>query len=199
MSGTLDNSALIAPFMPDEDDGDTFVYSELLDRSKKGGTSNRVRYVRAYFHRSRTEFEEQLPEMRHVAEATGARVYTRLSPRSFKTVGKLCAQLMLERVLAEQWNLMRHAYMSACGKATPLRKLWLYDVDEETDRTRAFGAWLSDKGYLQATIPSRQGVHYIVTPHDVREPANVFEQGWALMGSLHKDNPTNTYVPAGAR
>lgn len=187
---TIDNSQLIAPFMPPEDDGDTFLYTELLDRSKKT-SGNRARLVRTYYHRSRAEFEAQMPAIRHLCEAIGVRAYTRLSPRSFKAVGKLCATLMLQHVLDRQWGLLRYAYGSACGRVRPTEKLWLFDIDGDNQHTRAFRSQLSDTGFVVAVIPSRQGWHYITKPH--AKPIGM------IGVSLHKDNPTNLLIPVGAK
>jgi hypothetical protein len=35
----LDNSEIVRNFVPEHDDGDTYVYSELLDRSKTKGNN----------------------------------------------------------------------------------------------------------------------------------------------------------------
>jgi hypothetical protein len=89
--------------------------------------------------------------------------------------------------------LLRHDYASACGRSTPVEKLWLFDVDEETPDTRAFGAWLEQMGHLRATIPSRKGLHYIAHPFDwTKGPINA-------SCTLHKDNPTNLLIPVGAK
>jgi hypothetical protein len=194
----IDNSELIAPFMPAENDEDTFCYTELLDRRIKAGTSNRTRLVRTYYHQSRQAFEEHLPEMRLLCVTLGVRAYTRLSPRSFAAVGKLCAQIKLQRVIEERYWLLRHAYASACGKVAPLRKLWLYDVDLETDETRHLGVWLAEQGLLRATIPTRKGLHYITDPHDPRRVQDLIAHGHGPAVALHRDSPTCLFIADGA-
>jgi hypothetical protein len=72
----LDNTDLVRPFVPPTDDGDTFVYTELLDRTKKKG-NNGVRIVKTFYHRSQADFDRHLPAMKSLCDATKVRAYTR--------------------------------------------------------------------------------------------------------------------------
>lgn len=194
----VDNHELIAQFMPAEDDGDTFLYTELLDRSRRAGGSNRRRLLRMFRHASRAQFLEQWPQIQALCDATNCRAYTRLAPRSHKRVGKLFTQLTVEACVEERWDGMSYLYARALGRSTPVEKRWLFDVDEITPASEALGASLSESGLLLATVPSRAGLHYIAKPHRLhRHPATglpVTPPGV----SLHTDNPTNLYIPAGA-
>lgn len=188
---SLDNSALIAEFVPEEDDGDKFVYTEMLDRTAKKGNNNH-RLVKSFFHRSRDEFWKQWPTIKELCDLTKTRAYTRLAPRSFKKIGKEYLVLVAEAAAQENWNHMKALYNSACGRSSPLQKMWLFDVDYPDVDSEIFGKWLDDSDLLLAAIPSRKGLHYISMPFDPRKvamPNNI---------SLHKDNPTNLYIPEGA-
>jgi hypothetical protein len=185
---SVDNSKLIAEFCPDGDDGDTFVYTEMLDRSNRRG-NNGNRLVKSFFHRSKDEFWKQWPTIKELCDMTQTRAYTRLAPRSFKKVGKEFLVLVAEAAAQENWNHMKALYNSACGRTGPIKKLWLFDVDDPDDDSRVFGTWLQAAGHLVGTIPSKSGLHYISNPFDPRlvaMPSNI---------SLHKDNPTNLYIP----
>lgn len=222
----LDNSELILPFVPQRDDGDTFIYTELLDRSKQQG-NNGFRMLRTYYHRSQDEFREQMPEIRRMCEDNKVRAYTRLAPRSWKKVGKLHCELVVEASLTDNWIAHKALYHRACGTVTPNEKLWLWDVDEISPISERFGVWLQQhaaprgtgkRPLLRAIIPSKKGVHYISDPFDVRRlvdgmPGSMDLRGVALKHSadgdvvadldahqisLHKDNPTNLYIPQSA-
>lgn len=187
----LDNAELIERFVPPENDGDTFIYTELLDRSSGKGRKS-ARLIRTFYHQSKEQFIGQLPLIRTLCEATGARAYTRLAPRSFRAVGKTFGLLVVEAALSGVYHNMRNLYSRACGTVTPNTKLWLYDVDEITVASEALRARLEELGLLVACIPSRKGVHYIThphAPHAVAVPASI---------ALHRDNPTNLYVPDAA-
>lgn len=196
----LDNSKLIAEFIPAADDGDTFIYTEMLDRTAKKGSNNH-RLVKSFFHRSQEEFWKQWPTIQQLCDMTKTRAYTRLAPRSFKRVGKEFTQLVVEAAMQENWDHMKALYNSACGRTSPIQKLWLFDVDKIDDETRRFAVLLEDSGYVRGRIPSRKGEHIITIPFDPRPfVGNRIDSGWTAWGeiSLHKDNPTNLYIPEGA-
>lgn len=187
----LDNSELILPFVPDHFDGDTFVYTEMLDRGKRKG-NNGHRLVKTFYHRSREEFAEQLVVIKKLCDMTLTRACTRLAPRSYKKVGREFTRLVVETALTENWAGMKTLYARACGIVKPNEKLWLFDVDLPDEHTAKFGAALAGSGHLVATIPSKKGLHYIARPYQYQHtdhPMNV---------ELHKDNPTNLYIPDGA-
>lgn len=190
----LDNSKLIASFVPVIDDGDTFLYTEMLDRSQGKGNNNH-RLVKTFYHTSQEKFWEQWPTIKELCDLTKTRAYTRLAPRSYQKVGKVFTQLVVEASLAGNWSHMKKLYNSACGKVSPNEKLWLLDVDEVTEQTTQLGVQLMLDGHLVGTIPSRKGLHYIIKPFDTRPYGQ-----WSQYGevSCHKDNPTNLYIPEGA-
>jgi hypothetical protein len=193
----LDNSEIIAKFCPAIGDGDTFIYTEMLDRRKEGGNNNR-RLVKTFYHHEEAEFWEQWPLMKELADNAKVRLMTRLAPRSYEKVGKLFTQLVVEAAMAGNWSHMKKLYNSACGRVTPNQKLWLLDVDEITEQTTQLGVQLHLDGHLVASIPSKKGIHYVIRPFDSRSYHGA--RSWNVFGevSLHKDNPTNLYIPEGA-
>jgi len=194
MSEAIDNSDQIALLMANGDP-DAFYYTEILDRSRRSAGDNRKRVVRSYRHRHGADLLTVMPQIRDLCEATGARAYTRLSPRSHKAVAKELLRLTAEMVVAEQWNSASYLYSRACGRTNIHdRRTWLYDVDEPTGAARELGELLCANGHLLATIPSRKGWHYIARPHDPREDAP-FMNSVGGAASLHKDNPTNLFIP----
>jgi hypothetical protein len=193
MTGVVDNSEAIAVLLGSEQDEDVFWYTELLDRSKNTGGNNRYRILRAFRHHSGEQLLEQMPAIRKLCDLTGVRAYTRLSARSYKAVGAYLVRRTVESALDGHWKSMANLYASACGLTSIHdKKLWLYDVDEVTEETETLGRHLGVTGTLVAELPSRKGLHYIARPHDTRgEPRPHAVQ-------LHKDNPTNLYIPAEA-
>lgn len=197
----LDNSKIIAEFCPKEDDGDTFIYTEMLDRSSKKG-NNGHRLVKSFFHRSQAEFWEQWPTIKELCDMTKTRAYTRLATRSYEKVGKAFTQLVVEAAMQGNWHHMKALYNSACGRTPPTRKLWLWDVDDINDpAVKPLIQFLQSYNHYVATIPSKKGIHLISNPFDVRLWEQALEERGVKLGpnvSLHKDNPTNLYIPEGA-
>jgi hypothetical protein len=195
----VDNSALVAPFAPERDDGDSFIYTELLDRSKRKG-NNGFRVLRTFFHRSREEFAEQWPVIRQLCDVNNVRACTRLAPRSFKRVGCEFTKLVVEASLTGNWAGMKTLYARACGIAASGR-IWLFDFDAVDSMSDALRSVLTVAGKVRAVIPSRRAYHLITEPF---APAMLNLSGWPKDGrvlpkvQLHKDNPTNLYIPEGA-
>ena len=194
---TIDNSKLIAEFIPENDDGDTFLYTEMLDRSKRKG-NNGLRLMKTFYHRSRDEFWNQLPTIQKLCDLSETRAYTRLSPRSFKKVGRLFTALVVDCAMSENWAGMKSLYNKACGNVSPNEKFWIFDVDKITDKTNEFVDLLIKDQFFRARIPSKKGEHIITIPFDSRKI--ILNNNWSEFGeiSLHKDNPTNLYIPEGA-
>lgn len=189
----INNLEAVLPFMPAEADGDTFCYTELLDRSKATGGNNRVRLLRTFYHHSQAELREHFPLIQQLCDRNGVRAYTRLSPRSYAKVGRLFATLVVESALVGHWKDQRHIYARCCGRVTPNRKLWLIDVDDPA----AWADWHNDPSFFPTqvlgVIPSRKGFHVIVNPWDQsRFPLPAGNQ-------VHRDNPTNLYIPESAQ
>lgn len=185
------------------ENNDNFLYTELLDRTKRVG-NNGVRIVKTFFHRSVRDFDAHLPQMIALCDALQVRAYTRLSPRSFKKVAKLALVAYVEASNAENWEGFKTIYPSACGRVGVERKLWLFDVDEPSASTRAFANFLGQEDLLLAIVPSKRGLHYI-TPafnlkrwSDQQDPGALTVHGVEGM-SLHKDNATNLYIPDDAQ
>jgi hypothetical protein len=200
----IDNSDLVRQFMPGGSKGpisnkDHFLYTELLDRTKRVG-NNGVRIVKTFFHRSVEDFDNHLPQMRQLCDALGVRAYTRLSPRSFERVGKLCLVDMTQAAVSGNWAGMKTIYQSACGRVTPERKLWLWDVDVISEHSIKFCFWLHDRKLLLETIPSKRGLHYVTDTFDLRrwdavqDPTSLEMTGVPGM-TLQKNSPTNLYIP----
>lgn len=194
----VDNTELVAQYIDDRDDGDTFWYTELLDRNIGG--SSRFKMLRTFEHNSRLHFLQRIDTIRLLCEKTGTRAYTRLSPRSRKKVGhELIAHLFKTVVMDKVYDQSGRAYASTCGKH-PIhdRKLWLFDVDmvpgfeaSTAIEMAMLENSLSEHDAYVGKIPTKSGWHLIARPHHV---------DYNHVGiQLHKDNPTVLYIPAGAR
>lgn len=202
----LDNSEIISRFCPEKEDGDTFIYTEMLDRGQKKG-NNGQRLLKTFYHRSVEEFWEQWPTIKKLCDMSLVRACTRLAPRSYEKVGWEYVELVVKSARSKNWAGMKSLYNRACGCTSPNTKMWLFDVDVLDEKTEAFGEWVKKlvrPDMVQVhieSIPSKKGVHHITYPFDTREFLSYMEANGidpASEISLHKDNPTNLYIPEGA-
>jgi hypothetical protein len=198
MSAAIDNSEIVATFCPPTRELGQFIYTELIDRrSNKGNNTHRV--VKVFHHRDRADFDIHWPIIRGLCDTLGVRAYTRLAPRSFASVGRRFTGMVVEAALSDNWSGMKSLYSRACGTAAPEQKYWLFDVDEINPHNMRFGIELGSAGLLRSTIPSRKGLHYITVPYDYLGNQNPRLRLVAYPHvSMHKDNPTNLYIPADA-
>ncbi len=193
----IDNSCAIAAFCPEKRDGDTFIYTELRDRSKQSG-KNGHRLHKTFYHRSVGEFHAQWPNIKALCDLLQIRAYTRLAPRSFKSVGKQFVRMVMEAGMTDNFAGMKSLYSRACGTATPIEKLWMYDIDVLDDRAARMMPHLERLGVLRASIPSKTGTHLIVKPFDTRLFFMHSLEFKAEECTLLKEATTNLYIPDGA-
>lgn len=195
----LDNSSHVVKFCSAVDDGDTFIYTEMLNRGQKKG-NNGQRLLKTFYHRSVEEFWTQWPTIKELCDLSKVRACTRVAPRSYKKVGREFTRMVVEASLSDNWVGMKTLYNRACGIATPNEKIWLFDVDVINDDTLLFGEQVKDLGHMIEVIPSKKGLHYLTKPFDTRIIERLYQEGMLTSSeiSLHKDNPTNLYIPDGA-
>lgn len=186
----IDNFDVLRSLIPRNFDGDTFLYTEILDRSKKAG-NNKGRRLRTFYHRSVEEYDSQKEQIIDVCNYHRARAYLRPSPRSFRIVGMAFARQVLDQSLSGNWEGLRHGYSSCCGKNRRKEgKVWTFDFDTFEDSE--VSEFLESRIW-SLRVPSRKGFHILTAPFDRRL---VRLGGYDV--ELHYDNPTNLYIPSGA-
>lgn len=195
---SVDNSEIIRRFVPEIDDNDTYVYTELLDRRKTKG-NNGFRLVKTFFHTSREAFDIQFPAIKHLCDSYSCRAYTRLSPRSFKKTAGVFLKMVAEGFVAENFNGMKSFYSKACGNVAPITKYWMLDIDTEiTEQMQEYkdavvrGGGKSIAANFVCEIPSKTGTHWIITPYN----HEVYTTPFGM--DLKKDANTNLYIPENA-
>jgi hypothetical protein len=157
--------------------------------------------VKTFYHRSVEEFWSQWPTLKALCDLAQVRACTRLAPRSYAKVGALFTRMVVEASLTDNWAGMKSLYNRACGSVGPNQKLWLFDVDAIDRRSENLVTTLTGRGVFRARIPSKKGEHLISDPFDIRDIGGANADGtMPLFGAvqLHKDNPTNLYIPDGA-
>jgi hypothetical protein len=134
-----------------------------------------------------------------------ARASINLNPRSYeKTAYRLLSKVAAQMENRDFYNT-RKAYDSVCGTyQAEMDKRWLVDIDDpgktEADRVGEYITSLQEDSYhpkpddtgprkVLAYIPSKNGWHIIT------EPFNLMEFSKRFKHEVHKNNPTNLYIP----
>ena len=108
----------------------------------------------------------------------------------FKKVGNAYAIMVVEAAVSNRHAGMKSLYNRACGIISPNKKMWLWDVDTIDEETLITESILKHNEVWYATIPSKKGLHYITKPIDVSK----FYYNQKKI-QIHRDNPTNLYIP----
>jgi hypothetical protein len=148
-----------------------------------------MRYVRHFIHRTRAQLFDQREAITKLCEAANVRACTRLAPRSFAAVGRVFTAEVVSEALVQNWICMDRLWLHAAGVAKPKQKLWLFDCDDPNDPD----LWkpmveVTKREVFVTKIPSKKGFHWVVKPHHLT-------YGLPKSVTLHKDNPTNLYIP----
>lgn len=185
----VDNSTVLRQFVPETWDGDTYVYTEMLDRRKTKG-NNGFRLVKAFYHRSQEEFDNQLPAIRKLCDSYGARAYFRPSPRSYKKTAGTFLTFVTEAYIAGNYDGMKSFYTKACANTAPNVKYWMFDVDDM--EACKYLAKIDSHTEIIAQVPSKTGMHWIVKPFRL----DTFNCPSGM--EIKKDANTNLYIPDNA-
>lgn len=185
---------------------DSFYFVQILQRKKDhkgtalGGSNNNSRLIKAYYITSVEKLKIHKEEMVKLAEVFNARVSINLNPRSFE---KAAFQLLI-KVANQMHNRdfygVRKAYDSICGEYhNEMDRRWIVDIDEEDlpwcDRIQSCITGLhkniNNKDYnILSVIPSRSGAHIITNPFNLESFSKIYPNI-----EVHKNNPTNLYIP----
>lgn len=185
----VDNSHIIERFVPGftpESQSQGFIYTELIYRRKDHVEP--VYNIEAFYHKNVDQFREQFQLIKKLCDLTGLRAYTRIGLRTWESVGKNFAKLVLDQALAGDYASMKSLYRKACALTTPVHKYWFYDVDLISEEVNVWREKLV--GIRVCDIPSKTGEHIVVKPHD---PHSVLPLPPQV--ELHKDGNVNLYIP----
>lgn len=194
----INNIELIKPLLKFESKDD-FYYLQILQRKKENpeiGSNSRV--IKNYYINSIEYLEDKYDEIIKLCEIFNARASIRLNKRSYKRIAFKTLENIANTMQNENEYLhIRKSYDRACGLIhnDPVKK-WIIDIDSEdwlesqTQDLLDYIYQLKPVGnkYI-SEIPSKSGLHIITTPFNLE----VFYMDYAL--DIHKDNPTNLYIP----
>ena len=198
----INNFNLIKPLL-DFNSEDDFYFLQILQRKKdhpKGkvnGTNNNSRLIKAYYVKSLEHFEFIKPEVIALCDLFHARAGINLNKRSFKRTQLLTIRHILDQSINGAYNKVHRAYNTMCGVRTNDNKIWIVDVDEKYNESNCeqYIEWINEckpKGNKIITIlPSKSGYHIITKPFNLKE----YSDKLSLSHEIHRNNPTNLYIP----
>lgn len=209
----IDNTEKIKPLLVFPS-ADNFYFLQILQRKKDhkgkaiGGSNNNSRLVRAYYIKSLEHLDAMMEEIKVLCDALGARASINLNPRSFEKASFQTLQKMANQMMNKDFENTYRAWNTVCGEYhAEIDKRWIVDLDgpqiyllpEIIEHIKIKQAQLQShekagRYKILASIPSKSGIHLITNPFDVTD--------WNEIGGyskieIHKNNPTNLYIPDG--
>lgn len=192
----VNNFDIIIPLLK-INSSDEFYYLQILQRKKENpeiGSNSRV--IRNYFIKSEDYLLKRKDEIIDICKTFNSRASIRLNKRSFERVAFKAIQNLANSMSNREFSFCGKSYDRACGQGhienTPK---WIIDIDgSDVDVFAVINSiekcMPNNTKKHVATIPSKNGLHLITTPFNVQE----FKVEFPLI-DIHKDNPTNLYIP----
>lgn len=208
----LNNLELIKPLLKFESEDD-YYFLQILQRKKDVkvgqigviGSNNSSRLIKAYFVSSIEYLDQRWDEIVKLCELFNARAMITLNKRSYRASS---LQMMVQLAQSIQSNNFNNYKMwnNVAGKYQPIHdKTWIIDLDGDdlTFKSNIVSAIQRSRPHgkkIIAEIPSKNGVHLITSPFDVSYfKVNLKDEmepyGVSLELEIHKNNPTNLYIP----
>lgn len=182
------------------DSDDEFYFLQVIQRKKENnvsGTKNHNRLLRYHLITSVDKLMSLKPELIQFASYFNARVCINLNKRSFEKVAFKALKNTSDAIVDKDYRRAKHAWISACGQSGAVGdKRWIVDLDGEQVRKINMYAMHIDEhckpegDKVITEIPSKNGVHLITKPFDVKHFSESFDDV-----EVHKNNPTNALIP----
>jgi hypothetical protein len=196
---TVDNIEIVKSLLS-FDDKDTFYVVEIIRRKKENadlGSNSRV--IKTYYVNSLSYLDEFYSEMRVICNALNARACIYLCKKSYEKAYSLHLKKMGELLISRDLRVVNKMYSKAAvfaKKDSNNTTSWIVDVDDVSDESQldlikdALFKIRPEGDKVIATIPSRTGFHLITKRFDV-----IAFKKLGLGLDIHKNNPTNLYIP----
>ena len=198
----IDNIEKIKPLLTFASEDDYYFLQVLLRKKDAkesafygGGSNNSSRLIKAYYIKSLNQLEKQYSEIKALCDLFHARACINLNKRSFRSSSLQMMVRLAQSVQSENYA-NQGMWNNVSGVYHPIKdKRWLIDVDDvgrnQNDMILFIERECKPEGlkYI-ATIPSKSGYHIITKPFDMS-----FFRGRYPDIDVHKNNPTNLYIP----
>lgn len=175
---------------------DDFYFLQILQRKKENpeiGSNSRV--VKNYYVGSIDYLDVRYDEIKAICNQFNARAMLRLNKRSYEKVAFKTMQNIANSMANREYSFIRKSYDRACGDGhNDPNKKWIIDIDDPVfdpelyyfiEKCNPVG-----KEKIICTLPTKNGVHIITNPFDLREFSIAYRDI-----DVHKDNPINLYIP----
>jgi hypothetical protein len=193
----IDNFKLIKNFINFNSD-DEFYFIQIIKRKKENPElKGNSRTIKTYRITSKEELENYEKEIKTLCKSLNARAYINLNKVSFKETGAKTIEVLLNKILRDDYKNFHNVYDSCAGKNNNGKEqLWLIDIDLLDNNSTVVHDIITDLIKLQKEaghnpiteiIPTVNGIHIITRKFNRVK----FLSKYNL--DIHKNNPTILY------
>lgn len=190
----IDNLEDIIPLLKFESEDD-FYYLQILQRKKENpyiGSNSIV--IKNYFISSKESLLKMYPEIKTLCNQFNARASIRLNKRSYESVAFKTLANIANSMQNKEYKFIKNSYSRACGLSHNDKvKKWIIDIDEEVSFDYLYNMnelIIELGGEVLVKLRSKSGYHLITTPFRLDKFKDIYKDI-----DIHKDNPTNLYIP----
>lgn len=199
----INNLQTILPLLNFEEEGDfyqLYIFVRKKDMTTNKSNHQSARTIKTYTIRSKEYLEERFNEIQLLCETFKARAYINLNRMNDADV----ALKMIEKLvhcLQNKTTNVKGVYDSVVGNLPSKEKRWVVDLDKEHLEYKSYITDIINicqpiGNKIITEIPTKNGVHLITHPFNVKEFENKVEKKIILsIPDIQKNNPTLLYVP----
>lgn len=192
----INNIELIKPLFYFNEGNNMFFHCQIVQRAKDHkGEKVKEGAIKTYFIRSREHLDKIMSEIILLCEHYGARAYINVAGKDFSSLQSLLLMKLASDIHQGLVRNPRKCLNSAAGELKSRVPRWVVDVDDmsmkDSIKNRLFELYveaLKRKGsdistetlaeagynYIYTEIPTKQGVHLIVRPFNVKAFSETF-------------------------
>lgn len=175
---------------------DDFYYLQILQRKKENKTLNsNSRVIKNYYISNKQYLIDRFEEIKTLCKVFNARAMIRLNRRSFKKVAFKSLSNIANTLSSQEYKFINKQYDRACGQSSNGDRSWIIDLDGNQIKLKNnivdyINAQMPKGNKLLLELPSKSGIHLIVKPFNKQYFNDQFPNV-----EIHKDNPTNLFIP----
>lgn len=204
----IDNFGIIKHLL-EFDNENEFYFLQILQRKKDHkesgnylGTNNNNRLIKAYYIYSIEQLEKYKNEIAALCNLFDARAMINLNRRNDRTIALEQLSTLALNIKIGHYAHGSKLYNTICGQySQEIDKKWILDLDRDAKyNDNGWDAYIeeimilvqeiSPKRPVIARIPSKNGIHLITHAFNSKEFSEM-----NLGIEIHKNNPTNLYIP----
>lgn len=205
----VNNFELIRPLLTWDND-DEYYYCQVIERKKDGTTkygnkNNDSRLVAPYIIRNMEEYDNYMPRIIKICEATGARAGITLNKKSETKMAKQMLLNVAQRVVSGQFNSINALTSRLNGRSytSVNTDKWIIDVDNNDHLYDVYGILKhlrvkhkqGRETTIHAVLPTYTGAHIVTSKFDSKMFMDRVTDK-KLDISIHKNNPVALYYPS---